>query len=45
MLPRILTIAAIVLAAALASSAAIAVAPDRANPPLKMQRAAPAGIR
>jgi hypothetical protein len=32
MLPRILTIAALVLAAALASTAAIAVAPDRANP-------------
>ena len=35
MLPRILTIAVIALAAALASTAAIAVAPDRNNPAQK----------
>jgi hypothetical protein len=49
MLPRILTIAAIALAAALASTAAIAVAPDRNAPVQKTsfiaQPAAPAGLR
>jgi hypothetical protein len=49
MLPRMLTITAIVLAAALASSAAIAVAPDRNNPmpksSLLLHRAAPTGLR
>ena len=49
MLPRILTIAALALAAALASTAAIAVAPDRNNPVQKgslvSHRAAAAALR
>ena len=49
MLPRILTLAVIALAAALASAAAIAVAPDRNAPVQKTslvaERAAPAALR
>lgn len=49
MLPRILTIAVIALAAALASTAAIAVAPDRNSPVQKpslvAQRAAASALR
>jgi hypothetical protein len=49
MLPRILTITVIALAAALASTAAIAVAPERSNPVQKSSifthRAAPAAFR
>ena len=49
MLPRILTIAALALFAALASTAAIAVAPDRNSPVQKSSllahRAAPAALR
>ena len=49
MLLRILTIAVIALAAALASTAAIAVAPDRNNPVQKSSlfnhRAASSGLR
>ena len=49
MLPRIMTIAVIVLAAVLASTAAIAVAPDRnasvQKPSLIGQRAATSALR
>ena len=49
MLPRILTIVAIALVAALASTAAIAVAPDRHSPVQKSSllthRAAPSALR
>jgi hypothetical protein len=47
MLPRTLTIAAIALAAVLAGTAAIAVAPDRNNPKSStlLHRAVPSALR